>query len=198
MKNSKWKNDSSEVHGLRSIPCIPLLSLFAGALAAAFTICINLEGEHSVHDLSTSSASLLSLLSATSLGDILMDIRIILIWDLYWKTSKIQPPSMTSWNTTYYGKEDKEDNQVFWKKVSHKKQILYTAFWGQGCKWRLYWQCRREGAHVAWNAKNAAQHLKPKQNNCSWNLSSSNPKDSWIEANWKTFEEQAGCICIYI
>ena len=118
--------------------------------------------------------------------------------DLYWKTSKIQPPSMTSWSTTHYGKEAKEDNQVFWKKVSHKKQILYTAFWGQGCKWRLYWQCRREGTHVAWNAKNAAQHLKPKQNNCSWNLSSSNPKGSWIEANWKTFEEQAGCTCVYI
>ena len=66
--------------------------------------------------------------------------------------------------------------------------------WGQRCKWRLYWQCRCEGTHVARNAKNAAQHLKATQNNWSWNPSSSNPKGNWIEANWKAFEKQAGCI----
>ena len=125
MKNSKWKNNSSEVHGLRSIPCIPLLSLFAGALAAAFTICINLEGEHSVHDLSTSSASLLWLLSATSLGDILMDIRIILIC-----IERHPRFSLHQWRletTTHYGKEDKEDNQVFWKKVSQNSALEAKA-----------------------------------------------------------------------
>ena len=54
-----------------------------------------------------------------------------------------------------------------WASINAEAKHISWKFhpWGQRCKRRLYWQCRCKGTDVARNAKNAAQHLKPTQNN---------------------------------